>query len=712
MKRIVFIALLFSVINAFGQSKASIDTRRMIDQGFAGAMPTVEGQKSNNAPVVEMLAQVTSDFQAEELTAQGIIVGSRIGNIITLRLQPTQVSILDACDHVRYYQISHRVAPDCDEMRADTRTDSVQAGYDLPQEYNGEGVIIGVTDWGFDYKHPNYNGGGQENRRILRAWDHYRLAGPAPEGFTYGTELVGYQALKTAQCDTSNIYAYGTHGTHVTGIAAGRGLGGTTYVGQAPKANLLLCSFGLGEAPWLDAVAWMKQVADEEGKRLVINSSWGMYSFSTLDGSSLLSQAIDSYSDLGIVFVTSGGNNGDVNFHLKHTFENANDTLRTVVKGYSGGRGNVLVLWGEAGHPFKVSVGIEHEGTLVQSPFYATDAAGYSLDTFLVVGDDTLHYDLLWEGANPLNSRPHAAINVSYHPEYHWHLFIAAESGTVHAWNLNNKINHADNIGYAFEDRNLAGYSHGDIKYGVGEPGCARKAITVAAHKSNHYNTVTEQWQIGELASFSSLGPVLGGNRKPEISAPGVNVVSSISSFTTETYTIVANAIAGGRSYPFARMSGTSMSSPAVTGVVALILQANPHLTTDQVREILFTTARNDSETGEIHSSGEMSDTWGWGKVDAYHAVLAAIDRLSIDEQTEKRMSPTVFPNPATQRLTLRTGSTHPAQVTVYSIDGCQLWHGTVVGETSLDLTGWNRGMYIIRVQDAERTSSTKFIKN
>lgn len=49
----------------------------------------------------------------------------------------------------------------------------------------------------------------------------------------------------------------------------------------------------------------------------MINMSWGLYNLGPLDGTSLVSRAIGSLSDEGVIFVTSGGNNGDVNFHMK-----------------------------------------------------------------------------------------------------------------------------------------------------------------------------------------------------------------------------------------------------------------------------------------------------------------------------------------------------------------------------------------------------------
>jgi subtilisin family serine protease len=114
------------------------------------------------------------------------------------------------------------------------------------------------------------------------------------------------------------------------------------------------------------------------------------------------------------------------------------------------------------------------------------------------------------------------------------------------------------------------------------------------------------------IASFSSRGPTEctpGGEDtfKPEVSAPGVNVRSSIP----------GGGYAGG-------WSGTSMACPHVAGVVALMREANPNLTTDQIGEILLETAVEvpaDNEEGE-------DNTYGMGMVDAYEAVILSLAYL------------------------------------------------------------------------------------
>jgi subtilisin family serine protease len=106
------------------------------------------------------------------------------------------------------------------------------------------------------------------------------------------------------------------------------------------------------------------------------------------------------------------------------------------------------------------------------------------------------------------------------------------------------------------------------------------------------------------IADFSSRGPTyctLNGTKaiKPDIAAPGVYVRSSIPG--------------GGYTY----YDGTSMASPHVNGVVALMRQAAPNISVENIKKVLFQTAYDLGEEGEDNS-------YGWGMVDAYEAVMNA----------------------------------------------------------------------------------------
>ena len=53
-------------------------------------------------------------------------------------------------------ELASRAVPDLDKARYGTRVDSVHAGFGLPTAFHGEGVLVGVLDWGFDYTHPMF----------------------------------------------------------------------------------------------------------------------------------------------------------------------------------------------------------------------------------------------------------------------------------------------------------------------------------------------------------------------------------------------------------------------------------------------------------------------------------------------------------------------------------------------------------------------------
>ncbi|MFI6238962.1 S8 family serine peptidase [Micromonospora sp. NPDC050795] len=114
------------------------------------------------------------------------------------------------------------------------------------------------------------------------------------------------------------------------------------------------------------------------------------------------------------------------------------------------------------------------------------------------------------------------------------------------------------------------------------------------------------------VAEFSSRGPVPGGSGKPDVLAPGVGVVS---------------AMPGGT---YAELDGTSMATPQVAGVVALMWSANPALVGDvtRTRQILRDTATEVTPTYRSDSPsdacGAPANVTGAGQVDAYAAVRAA----------------------------------------------------------------------------------------
>jgi minor extracellular serine protease Vpr len=662
--------------------------------------------------MVGFLGKVNDPFDPAAVDP-AVRVGARVGDVLSFRVDAAHLDALHQIPGLTYAELAGKAAPTLDRVVRSTRADSVQRGINLPQTYTGRDVLIGVLDWGFDYTHPMFHDTAMAQSRIRAAWDQFKRSGPAPAPFGYGTAYTTPAELLAAQADTANIYSYATHGSHVAGIAGGGGAG-TAYRGIAFDAQFVFCTFLVDAAAVLDAFAWMKSIADQDGKRLVVNMSWGLYHMGTLDGNSLISQAIDGYSADGVVFVNSGGNNGDVNFHIRKAF--ASDTLRSRVQFYSYSAhehmwGQSISMWGEPGEDFRAGFEITTNGgqVLQATPWYHTATQPAYIDSFMVEGADTVFFNLTADAAHPLNGRPHFRLRVkNTSASLKITLKATAAEGVVHFWNVTELDNDVGNWGQAFQAP-LNGWTVGDREYGISEPACTESLITVAAY-NGEYQTGNGNWAGGNIAAFSSWGPTMDGRIKPDLAAPGVSVASSISSFTDNSYSSILNVPFEGRTYPFARFSGTSMSAPAVTGIVALLLEADPTLTPAEVKELLKSTARTDQQTGTIPAGG--STRWGMGKVNAYRAVCEALGVVGMDEVVVEG-GVRLWPNPASDNVWIALPEVGVVEVRITDIAGRAVGSGrlTGAGPHLLDTGLLPAGAYLVRGRHAQGEFAVRFVK-
>ena len=239
MQRLLFFTgFILSFFIGLAQVKIPAASKQIMDYPNAGSQSYV--------------AKVNASFNESEITDLGGTIGSRIADIVTIHFNNAPHNQLKNLTGVVYLQIANKITPKLSRVIPDLRADSVQNGYGLTQGYTGKDVIIGITDWGFDYTHPMFYDTALQHTRILAAWDQFKRSGPAPDGFNYGTMYEGEAELLAAQKDTINIYGYATHGSHVAGIAGGSGAG-TQHRGVAYQANYLMVTFLADEAAVIDA---------------------------------------------------------------------------------------------------------------------------------------------------------------------------------------------------------------------------------------------------------------------------------------------------------------------------------------------------------------------------------------------------------------------------------------------------------------------------
>ena len=148
---------------------------------------------------------------------------------------------------------------------------------------------------------------------------------------------------------------------------------------------------------------------------------------------------------------------------------------------------------------------------------------------------------------------------------------------------------------------NLGRDASGTAQYGgITAPGNAPWVLTVGASNENG----TADRRDDTVASFSSRGPgLIDGSVKPDLVAPGVGI-ESLADPNSLLYLSRPAARRWGTvrtaSEPYLTLSGTSMAAPIVAGTVALMLQANPSLSPENVKGILQRTAESHSRYDQL----------------------------------------------------------------------------------------------------------------
>lgn len=145
--------------------------------------------------------------------------------------------------------------------------------------------------------------------------------------------------------------------------------------------------------------------------------------------------------------------------------------------------------------------------------------------------------------------------------------------------------------------------------FSAGNAGPQPKTIT----KPHEHPSVLAVGATGadfKIASFSSRGPAMFQGKaiqKPDFTAPGVKVHSSMP----------------GGSY--AEMSGTSMACPHAAGIATLLYQVNPKFTPQNIRDIMMKTLKYVDANGNPIQQPAWNEAYGFGRLDAYAAVKAAL---------------------------------------------------------------------------------------
>ncbi len=648
----------------------------------------------------EVAIRVTPGVDTNALQKAGANIQSRLGNLIYASVHARdlqQVSEVDGVTSVSPLPASLIPAPPKNLVRTysggsarDLGTPSADAAAQFDhQNLDGKGVLVGVIDSGIDWRHDDFmNPDGTS--RIIAFWDPYddtwdkskHTIGSAPpinwedSGKPAGTVYTNDQindALK-GKIQIQRTDRIG-HGTACAGTAAGNGLG------VAPKADIIMVDANppdkdAFEFPGAIAADWIRTTAAARGEPCVISLSFGGH-LAGHDGSGAeeegLNEVVGGGNRPSVVICASAGNEGQDVMHARGRFGpgregEAYNGESEPVELFVTKETNVVSLIDSADDWAVVVEG--EQGFLVGAdgkPAYVI------LNKKAKQGDDS---DLQIRASDNLSSADQAKIRgylqnkemgldkfgtsdalILTLPPGAYHISAAGRSPNVkhgvYDFYLPDPDSHSASFGLG-----------GDHKMVVGEPGDADDIITVGSYGfQNEWDNVDgqtthcDQIELGAISAYSSQGFRRDGAVKPDIAAPGQYMISAWAAKSGLAQEMGGDAFVT-RDGKHLAWAGTSASCPYTAGVIALMLQKNPNLTANQVKQILRDTADHDSAvTGFV-----PNEQWGYGKLDP----VAALAKV----QPGPPLPPPTPAPPATEPSPIVTPSAGGSPAGTYSGDG------------------------------------------
>ncbi len=398
------------------------------------------------------------------------------------------------------------------------------------------------------------------------------------------------------------------------------------YIGVAPGASIIAVKLIDGsEDHVLDGMSYVVEKARELGRPLVIDHSLGD-ALGSHDGTETLELAFADFAEDGIPIVVAAGNSRNKNLHVSGKLSPA-QSVTVSWNMYENESQNYIDIWYSVSSIFAISVRTP-SGRTVSGP---TPDSGISTEdgSVIIIPDERPTGKEWWINVTSLGGKP-----LQTNPWSFTLTGVTVSDGTWDAWSEpGNFTANADSL--------LAKRYIIDPSNTIDTPGAAKGVITVGAYMTKyrwrsgcsicitHSQDVGLRgiwWSpyapgVGNLTYSSSMGPTRDGRMKPDIVAPGANIATARAITRPQRFSDPDNYHQIWR--------GTSFSAPHVTGVIALMLQMNPHLSPSEIRATLTADARQDSFTGQIDKQNG-SPLWGWGKVNALKSTQDAPELYSI----------------------------------------------------------------------------------
>jgi len=605
-KPLLLLALLVSTL-AYSQTK--LDPRLQLtlaQQGVSLRQASPSQQDSTLYKVFLYFSSTDVAYTDAEIVALGGKVDARFDDFLMVRVPASAMAILNKDPRVVSLEGDQKItskqtkAVQHDSVAAWMTRGTTGTSYTPTKmgELDGSGVLVGVCDGGFDFSSPAFLKEDEEPTvELLRVKGYWYYDKEGNCTFYPSQKLIKAYDKRNS-----------THATHVAAIAAGskvelrRGKDTCYWSGIAPKADLLFAGsddgyYASSDYSWYSTILGVQQFfhyADSVKKPCVVNLSLGC-NIGRHDDTHPFAIAMKSLIDNkpGHIVCVASSNEGDMNCSFK-------DSIRSVKQ-------QIVLDYDDK------NLGDEAEYEI----YNMTDSS--SLEPVLYIwcwnqdSTDRVVVGQITEGETiTLKDTAECVIKTSAGGKYgNKRVYIVRATPNNKNVHFNLSLSHKD---YAVEVRGYSDYPAFFTKVkdssispnnqeSISPLACNNYVISVGSYttydgKYISYNLDTlialrEGETLNQVTSFTSYGYDWNNIYRPDVLCPGVQIESYFSVWDTTVYNQQTGkiqnddvTIAYGNSI-LGVMSGTSMATPHMAGVVALMLQNNPKLTVADIRTYL-----------------------------------------------------------------------------------------------------------------------------
>lgn len=467
-------------------------------------------------------------------------------------------------------------------------------GFDL----RGRGVLIGFVDTGIEYTNPVFQNA-DKTTRIVSIWDQTIQSDRMPEGMQYGTEYVREQINEALKTEDPLAVVPSTdtigHGTMLAGIAAGNEVPASGFYGVAPDAELVMVKLKPAKAnikaffripqdqvcyqenDIIFGYQYLLNVAAKLNKPMVLCSAIDTSQYAH-DGMGTTSSWLSlQANNTGIAIITAVGNEGNARRHYSGTVNTATGYDLVELNVGAGESGFSMELWGSTPNLYTVDITSPSGEYIPQVNIRMNETREI---TFIF--EPTVIY-LDYELVESQSGDQLILMRFTNPSQGIWKIKVYGRGINPISFNIWLPMNHFITEGTYF--------IKSDPYTTILSISCALEPIAVTA-----YNMEDDSLYLNSGRGFTS-----NNNVKPDIAAPGVNLIAPTLNLE------------------FAPVTGTSVSAAYTAGVAAMLMEWGivqdkyPNMSTKDMKVFMIRGARRNIDIKYPNRD------WGYGILDVFN---------------------------------------------------------------------------------------------